>query len=104
MQSSTQWQELTESASIAVQALGQIPCWLRRPAFSDAPCRSRCNPRLWRRLATTGGGGIGTLEEFVEQMTWWQLGRHQESMLLASSAGFCDPLIQLLDQMRRENH
>jgi uncharacterized protein (TIGR00730 family) len=47
-------------------------------------------------------GGIGTLEELVEQMTWSQLGRHQKPVLLANIAGFWDPLIGLLDAMRRE--
>lgn len=46
-------------------------------------------------------GGIGTLEEVVEQMTWSQLGRHEKPVLLANVAGFWDPLIQLLDAMRR---
>src|SRR5882724_1712237 len=47
-------------------------------------------------------GGVGTLEELVEQMTWAQLGRHQKPVLLANIAGFWDPLIRLLDSMRRE--
>src|ERR1700754_1886524 len=47
-------------------------------------------------------GGIGTLEELVEQMTWAQLGRHQKPGLLANINGFWDPLIRLLDAMRRE--
>jgi uncharacterized protein (TIGR00730 family) len=47
-------------------------------------------------------GGVGTLEELVEQMTWAQLGRHQKPVLLANIGGFWDALIGLLDQMRRE--
>jgi uncharacterized protein (TIGR00730 family) len=47
-------------------------------------------------------GGVGTLEELVEQMTWAQLGRHQKPVLLANIGGFWDPLIRLLDAMRRE--
>lgn len=47
-------------------------------------------------------GGVGTLEELVEQMTWAQLGRHHKPVLLANIAGFWDPLIRLLDTMRRE--
>jgi uncharacterized protein (TIGR00730 family) len=46
-------------------------------------------------------GGVGTLEELVEQMTWAQLGRHQKPVLLANIEGFWGPLIKLLDQMRR---
>ncbi len=46
-------------------------------------------------------GGVGTLEELVEQMTWAQLGRHEKPVLLANIAGFWEPFIRLLDQMRR---
>jgi uncharacterized protein (TIGR00730 family) len=44
-------------------------------------------------------GGIGTLEELVEQMTWAQLGRHRKPILLANVQGFWDPLCILLDHM-----
>ena len=47
-------------------------------------------------------GGVGTLEELVEQMTWVQLGRHQKPVLIANIGGFWDPLIELLDHMKRE--
>ena len=45
-------------------------------------------------------GGVGTLEEMVEQMTWAQLGRHKKPMLLANIKGFWEPLCALLDHMR----
>jgi uncharacterized protein (TIGR00730 family) len=45
-------------------------------------------------------GGIGTLEEMVEQMTWAQLGRHKKPILLANIEGFWNPLCALLDHMR----
>ena len=45
-------------------------------------------------------GGIGTLEELVEQLTWAQLGRHAKPILLLSINGFWDPLLTLLDHMR----
>jgi uncharacterized protein (TIGR00730 family) len=44
-------------------------------------------------------GGIGTLEELVEQLTWAQLGRHRKPILLANIAGFWEPLCELLDHM-----
>jgi uncharacterized protein (TIGR00730 family) len=44
-------------------------------------------------------GGVGTLEEVVEQMTWAQLGRHKKPILLANIEGFWDPLCKLLDHM-----
>jgi uncharacterized protein (TIGR00730 family) len=45
-------------------------------------------------------GGIGTLEELVEQMTWAQLGQHSKPILLASIGGFWKPLLVLLAHMR----
>ncbi len=38
-------------------------------------------------------GGIGTLEELVEQLTWAQLGRHKKPILVANINGFWDPLL-----------
>ncbi|WP_150495319.1 TIGR00730 family Rossman fold protein [Roseibium aquae] len=45
-------------------------------------------------------GGIGTLEEAVEMMTWAQLGQHKKPVLLADIGGFWSPLLELLDHMR----
>lgn len=45
-------------------------------------------------------GGIGTLEELVEQMTWVQLQQHTKPVLIADIAGFWGPLLSLLDHMR----
>jgi len=47
-------------------------------------------------------GGIGTLEELVEQMTWAQLGQHEKPIVLANVANFWEPLKGLLDHMRQE--
>lgn len=47
-------------------------------------------------------GGIGTLEELVEMLTWAQLGQHRKPVLLANVNGFWDPLMTLLDHMRQE--
>jgi uncharacterized protein (TIGR00730 family) len=46
-------------------------------------------------------GGVGTLEELVEQLTWAQLGRHKKPILILNSEGFWDPLCALLDHMQR---
>jgi uncharacterized protein (TIGR00730 family) len=45
-------------------------------------------------------GGIGTLEELVEQLTWQQLGRHSKPILIANIDGFWEPLLALLAHMR----
>lgn len=45
-------------------------------------------------------GGIGTLEELVEQLTWVQLDRHDKPVVLADIGGFWRPLLDLLAHMR----
>ena len=45
-------------------------------------------------------GGVGTLEELVEQLTWKQLGRHTKPILLVNVDGFWEPLLALLAHMR----
>ena len=47
-------------------------------------------------------GGVGTLEELVEQLTWVQLGRHTKPVVIADLDGFWQPLLALLDHMRAE--
>lgn len=44
-------------------------------------------------------GGIGTLEELVEQLTWVQLGRHPKPVLIANIRGFWNPLLVLIEHM-----
>jgi uncharacterized protein (TIGR00730 family) len=47
-------------------------------------------------------GGIGTLEELVEQLTWAQLGRHTKPIVLANIDNFWAPFLDLLAHMRNE--
>lgn len=47
-------------------------------------------------------GGVGTLEELVEQMTWSQLGQHRKPILVADIAGFWRPFLSLLAHMREQ--
>jgi len=46
-------------------------------------------------------GGIGTLEELVEQLTWAQLGRHRKPIVIANIKQFWDPLLELIEHMKR---
>ena len=48
-------------------------------------------------------GGIGTLEELVETMTWAQLGTHRKPIALLNTSNFWAPLLGLIDHMRAEN-
>lgn len=45
-------------------------------------------------------GGVGTLEELVEQLTWAQLGRHKKPILIANIKDFWQPLCALLEHMK----
>ena len=44
-------------------------------------------------------GGVGTLEELVEQLTWAQLQRHAKPVLIADIGGFWRPLLSLIAHM-----
>jgi uncharacterized protein (TIGR00730 family) len=45
-------------------------------------------------------GGIGTVEEIVEIMTWGQLGHHRKPIVFANINGFWNPMLAMLDHMR----
>lgn len=47
-------------------------------------------------------GGIGTLEELVEQLTWSQLGQHGKPIVVVNVKGFWDPFLSLLAHMREQ--
>jgi uncharacterized protein (TIGR00730 family) len=47
-------------------------------------------------------GGVGTLEELTEQLTWIQLGRHTKPLVIADIAGFWRPLLSLFAHMHNE--
>lgn len=47
-------------------------------------------------------GGVGTLEELIEMMTWAQLGQHAKPILIANINGFWDPLLALLRHMQEQ--
>jgi hypothetical protein len=48
-------------------------------------------------------GGIGTLEELVEQLTWVQLAHHEKPVVIVNVDDYWRPLLRLLDEMRAEN-
>jgi hypothetical protein len=47
-------------------------------------------------------GGVGTLEELTEQLTWIQLGRHTKPLVIADIGGFWRPLLTLFAHMHNE--
>ncbi len=54
------------------------------------------------RAAIALAGGIGTLDELCEMMTWHQLGLFAGPVILVNTAGFYDPFIAMLDRMMAE--
>ena len=48
-------------------------------------------------------GGIGTLDEFFEILTWRQLALHDKPVFLVDVAGYWQPLRALLDQIVAHN-
>lgn len=47
-------------------------------------------------------GGFGTYDETFEALTWGQLGIHHKPVGVLNTAGFYDPLLQMLDHAVRE--
>jgi uncharacterized protein (TIGR00730 family) len=45
-------------------------------------------------------GGIGTIEEIIEMMTWGQLGHHSKPLVFANILGFWDPMRVMLEQIK----
>lgn len=49
-------------------------------------------------------GGLGTLDEAFEIITWKQLGLHDKPIIIANIDGYWDPFIALLDNMIAEKY
>jgi hypothetical protein len=49
-------------------------------------------------------GGIGTLDELIEVLTWRQLGLHAKPVLLVNAGGYWDPLLALFDHMEASGY
>lgn len=48
-------------------------------------------------------GGVGTLEELLEIITWKQLGLYQNPIVIYNINGYFDPLLELLRRATEEN-
>ena len=49
-------------------------------------------------------GGLGTLDEMFEIVTWRQLRLHEKPIIVANIDGYWDPLEKLLQNMTAENY
>ena len=48
-------------------------------------------------------GGVGTLEELLEIITWKQLGLYMKPIVILNTAGYYDHLLAMLDKADRDN-
>src|SRR6185295_7066083 len=48
-------------------------------------------------------GGLGTLEEVLEAMTWAQLGLHKKPVIFVNIKGFWDPLFETFNRVGSHN-
>ena len=48
-------------------------------------------------------GGLGTLEEVLEAMTWGQLGLHKKPIVFVNIKGFWDPLFETFNRVGSHN-
>ncbi len=49
-------------------------------------------------------GGLGTLDETVEMITWRQLGLHDNPILIVNMGGFFDPMLALFEHIYAHNY
>ncbi len=54
------------------------------------------------RAAVALAGGIGTLDELCEIMTWHQLGLFAGPVIIVNTDGFYDPLIEMFGRMQSQ--
>lgn len=48
-------------------------------------------------------GGLGTLDEVIEALSWRQIGLHHKPLVLVDVDGYWRPLLQLFEQMAAED-
>ncbi len=94
------------------EVVGVIPRRLARKEIAHAGLtRLRVVPSMHARKAMMADladafvalpGGLGTLEELTEVLTWAQLGLHAKPCALLDVAGYWRPLIRLLDHAAEE--
>lgn len=93
------------------EVVGVMPRWLvdkelAHRGLSDLVVVDSLHERKARMLSLARGfialpGGLGTLEEFVEALTWAKLGLHPHPCGLLNVLGFFDPLLEFLDVSAR---
>ncbi|MEZ4874560.1 MAG: TIGR00730 family Rossman fold protein [Flavobacteriaceae bacterium] len=92
--------------------VGIIPEFLKKKevvhlGLSELITTQNMHDRKWEMQQQSDGfialpGGLGTLEELFEILTWLQLGLHQKPIGLLNVNHFYDDLLQLLETMVRK--
>jgi uncharacterized protein (TIGR00730 family) len=95
------------------EVIGVIPEFLRRyevghGAVTELVVVDNMHQRKQQMFDRSDGfvilpGGLGTLEEMFEVLTWKQLRLHDKPIVIADIAGYWAPLTALIDQMIGEN-
>ncbi len=99
----------TACLSAGGQVVGVLPDFLERKELAHTGLtKLHVVPTMHERKALMADlsdgfialpGGMGTLEEFCEIVTWAQLGLHRKPCGLLNVAGFYDPLLALVGRM-----
>ncbi|MGE4538790.1 MAG: TIGR00730 family Rossman fold protein [Desulfovibrio sp.] len=94
------------------KAIGVLPDFLRRkelahPRLTELHVVNSMHERKARMAELADGfialpGGMGTLEEFCEIITWAQLGLHTKPCGLLNVQGYYEPLLHFVDRMTTE--
>lgn len=93
------------------RVLGVIPEFLRLPEVAYEAAELRVVASMHERKATmfeeADGfvvlpGGVGTLEEVIELLSWARLGLHAKPVVFLDARGFWAPLFELIDHTVRE--
>lgn len=76
---------------------------LSRPDLTELYVYETLHERKAKMVELSDGfvalpGGLGTLDELVESLTWAQLGLHAKPVGLLNSNGYFNPLLSMLDQ------
>jgi uncharacterized protein (TIGR00730 family) len=93
-------------------AVGVLPAFLQRKevahvALTELIIVSSMHERKARMAELADGfialpGGMGTLEEFCEIITWAQLGLHEKPCGLLNVQGYYEPLLNFVNRMAAE--
>ncbi len=91
------------------EATGVLPQFMmdkewNHPALTETIVTEGMHPRKALMAEMSVGaialpGGIGTLDELCEIMTWHQLGLYPHKVIILNYEGFYDPLIEMFEKM-----